>query len=187
MMLSSVFVLLLQVCSLRLMVGAVPTCQLQGELVLSTHHLLSDLGGTFPVHCLQYKHNISFPGSAFPAATASHPQCRQALWVVYESLREAGLMFEDHGLPVGEGGLTWDEKKLEDFRNVQDRLLEEGSCLSRVDASGVLSPYFRNVTAVLQQQDAADCGWTSLRRDLLWVLKSALQTHKGCLTWRKAN
>ncbi|XP_070837216.1 interferon phi 2 [Chaetodon trifascialis] len=187
MMLSSVLLVFLQVCSLQLTAVAVPTCRLQGKVVQSAHDLLRDLGGKFPDHCRPYNANISFPGSAFPAATASHPKCRQALWVVYESLREAGLIFDDHELPVGEGGVTWDDKKLEDFQNLQHRLLEEGSCLSSVDTSGVLSPYFSNVTAVLQQQDSAACGWMALRRDLLRVLMSVLHQHHSCLSWGNAH
>ncbi|XP_070780053.1 interferon phi 2 [Enoplosus armatus] len=187
MTLSSVLLVLLQVCSLQLMVVAMPTCQLQGHLVQSAHHLLRDLGGPFPVPCLPYNTNISFPVSAFPAATASHPQCRRALRVVYESLKEAGFIFENNELPVGEGGVTWDDQKLEHFQNLQDRLVEEGSCLSSGDGAGVLSSYFSNVTAVLQQPESAACGWMALRRDLLWVLKSALQKHDTCFTWRNAH
>nr|QTY39051.1 IFNc [Lateolabrax japonicus] len=186
-MFSSVLLVLLQVCSLQLMVVAKPTCQLQGDLVQSAHHLLRDLGGEFPVHCLPYNVNISFPTSAFPAATTNHIQCRRVLGVVYESLWEAGLMFEDPGLPVGEGGVNWDDQKLDTFRNLQYRLLEDGSCLSSVNGSGVLSSYFSNVTAVLEQQESATCGWMALRRDLLWVLKSAPQKYRSCFTWRHAH
>ncbi|KAE8282654.1 hypothetical protein D5F01_LYC18041 [Larimichthys crocea] len=181
---SSVLLVLLQFYSLKLMVAAMPTCQLEGDLVQSAHHLLRDLGADFPEHCLPYNANISFPSSAFPAATANHPQCHKSLWVVHESLREAGLVFQDNDIPVGEGGVTWNDQKLEDFQNLQYRLVEEGSCLSSVNGSGVLSSYFSNVTAVLQEQDSAACGWMALRRDLLWVLKSALQKHRTCFTWR---
>ncbi|XP_044188105.1 interferon phi 3 [Thunnus albacares] len=185
---SSVLLLLLQLCSLQLMLVAMPTCHLQGTLVQEAHNLLRDLGTPFPVHCLPYNANISFPSSVFPAATANHPQCRRALWVVYESLDKAGPIFndEDHVPPVGKGGVNWDVKKLDDFKNVQDRLQEQGSCLSDVDTSGVLSPYFGNVTAVIEQENAA-CGWQALRRDLLWVLKSALQNHHKCFTWSHAH
>ncbi|XP_039973916.1 interferon beta-like [Xiphias gladius] len=182
MMASSVLLVLLQLCSLQLMVYARPTCQLQENVVKNTHHLLRDLGGPFPVHCLQYNVNISFPDSEIPTATASHPQCRRALLVVYESLQGMQLMFEDNELPVGEGGVTWDDTILNTFRNLQNRLLEEGSCLSSVDGPGVLSSYFSNVTAVVQQQDSAACGWMALRRDVLRVLKTTLQKHHSCFT-----
>uniref|UniRef100_A0A665WMN0 Interferon alpha-4-like n=1 Tax=Echeneis naucrates TaxID=173247 RepID=A0A665WMN0_ECHNA len=175
---------LLQLCSLQLLVVAMPTCRLLEDVVLNTHHLLRDLGGAFPVQCLKYNINISFPDSAFPASTANHPQCRQALWVVYETLRETQLLFEDFELPVGEGGVSWDRKKLSSFQNLQDRLLEEGSCLSTNKTPDVLSPYFSNVTAVVQQQGSAACGWMALRRDVLWVLKTALREHHSCFTRR---
>lgn len=94
-------------------------------------------------------------------------------------------MFDDEELPAG---VTWERKKVQKFRMEQDRLGEEGSCvstyrfsyppsvlslspsylslsvpltclslqLSGVGSSGVLAPYFSNVTAVLQQQVNSD-------------------------------
>ncbi|XP_035471364.1 uncharacterized protein LOC118288895 isoform X1 [Scophthalmus maximus] len=131
--------LLLQLCSFQLMVVAMPTCKLQANVVLKTHNLLRDLGAAFPVHCLQYNVNISFPDSAFPDATASHPQCRRALWVVYESLRGMQLILEQNDSPVGEGGVTWDEGILDNFQNLQHRLLEDGSCVSMTRGSSGVS------------------------------------------------
>ncbi|XP_034396052.1 interferon phi 3 [Cyclopterus lumpus] len=186
MTLSSVVLVLLQVYSLHRMAVAKPTCLLEGNMVQSAHHLLRDLGGPFPILCLPYRANISFPDSAFPTAKANHIQCRRALRVVYESLQGAEQVFEDHGLPVGGGGVTWDREKLNRFRHLQHRLLEKGSCLSSVD-SGVLPSYFSNVTAVLQQQDSASCGWMSLKRDLLRVLESTLHHQPSCFTWRHAH
>uniref|UniRef100_A0A8P4KHP2 Uncharacterized protein n=1 Tax=Dicentrarchus labrax TaxID=13489 RepID=A0A8P4KHP2_DICLA len=185
MMLSSVLLVLLQVCSLQLMVVSKPACQLRGDLVQSLHHVLRDLGGDFPAHCLPYNNNISFPNSALPAASANHPQCRRALWVVYESLSEAELIFLNNDSPVGEGGVTWDDQKLEDFQTRLNRLVEDGRCLSRVGDS--VSPYFTNVTAVIEQQESTACGWSALKRDLLWVLKSTLHDHRTCFTWLKAH
>ncbi|XP_068425014.1 interferon epsilon-like [Clinocottus analis] len=167
MTLSSVVLMLLQVYSLQLIAVAKPTCSLEGDMVQKAHHWLRDLAEPFPIHCLPYRANVSFPDSALPTAKANHIQCRQALWVVYESLQGAEQVFEDHEVPVGGGGVSWDQEKLVRFQHLQHRLLEEGSCLSSVDGSDVLSSYFSNVTAVLQQQNNAGCGWTSLRRDLL--------------------
>lgn len=39
-------------------------------------------------------------------------------------------MFEDYELPVGEGGVTWDDQKLTKFRHLQTRLQEDGDCVS---------------------------------------------------------
>ncbi|KAK1875660.1 Interferon alpha-G [Dissostichus eleginoides] len=164
MMLVSLLLILLQVCSQLMTAVAIPTCLLNGHVVQSAHHMLRDLGGSFPVSCLPVNINISFPSSALPAAASANPlQCRKALWVVYESLQEAGIVFEED-LPAG---LTWRDEKLQRFRHLQFRLMEEG----------------HNVTAVLEQQGSAVCGWEALRRDLLWVLKSALHQHHNCFTW----
>ncbi|KAI4790525.1 hypothetical protein KUCAC02_034571 [Chaenocephalus aceratus] len=146
-MLVSLLLILLQVCSQLMTAVAIPTCLLNGH------------GGSFPVSCLPVNINISFPSSALPAAASANPlQCRKALWVVYESLQEAGLVFEED-LPAG---LTWRDEKLQRFRHLQFRLMEEGQC-------------FWSSSAV--------CGWEALRRDLLWVLKSALHQHHNCFTW----
>ncbi|KAL6102325.1 ifna2 [Pungitius sinensis] len=184
MMMSSVLLIHLQVYSLHLMVAAMPTCSLEGNIVKSAHHLLRDLAGKFPNYCRQYNTNISFPYSALPAAKANPSQCRRALWVVYESLQEAEQIFEDHELPVGVEGFSWNNQKFINFQHLQHRLLEKGQCLSSVGGSVVLSSYFSNVTAVLQQQDSAACGWMAMRRDLLQVLESTLLRHHNCFTWR---
>ncbi|KAK5856889.1 hypothetical protein PBY51_008451 [Eleginops maclovinus] len=178
-MLVSLLLILLQVCSQLLTAVAMPTCLLNGHVVQSAHHMLRDLGGPFPVSCWPVNVNISFPSSALTAASENHLQCRKALRVVYESLQEAGLIFEED-LPAG---LTWGEEKLQRFQHLQFRLMEEGECLSGVDGSVALSAYFSNVTAVLEQQGSAACGWEALRRDLLWILKSALHQHHNCFTW----
>nr|XP_046272202.1 interferon phi 3 [Scatophagus argus]XP_046272203.1 interferon phi 3 [Scatophagus argus] len=187
MMLPSFLLILLQVCSLQLMVAARPSCRLRADLVQSAHQLLLDLGGDFPVRCLPYNANISFPVSIFSPAAVNQPQCCRALWVVYESMQKAETIFLNNELPVGEGGVTWDNKTLDDFQNMQDQLVEEGKYLASIDNSGALTPYFHNLTAVLQQQDGASCGWMALRRDLIRVLKSALHNHRACLTWRHAH
>nr|XP_043907289.1 interferon beta-like [Solea senegalensis] len=175
---SVIFLVLLQLCGLQLMLVAMPTCRMRENLVRTSHHLLRDLGGPFPVHCLQYNVNISFPDSALPATSANQAQCRRALWVVYETLNETQLILQNNHLPVGGGGVTWDEGKLDTFMNLQERLLEEGSCLST--GPHAVSSYFSNVTAVLQHKESAACGWMALRRDVLRVLKIVLHKHHNC-------
>nr|UIG83463.1 interferon B-like protein [Planiliza haematocheilus] len=187
MMPSSALFILLSLCSLQLTVVPLPICQMLGKVVQNAHNLLRDLAGPFPVHCLQYNTNISFPDSTIPAAGSSRSQCDQSLWVLYETLRGAEFLFEEYDLPVGEAGFSWDEQKLDIFRNLQNRLVTDGSCqLSNVNASSAISSYFSNVTAVIENQDSAACGWMAMRRDLLWVMKSTLHKHKDCFRWRHA-
>ncbi|XP_065820838.1 interferon phi 2 [Labrus bergylta] len=181
MMLSSVLLVVLQLCSLQLIVVSRPTCRLQGDLVKSAHDLLKDLGGAFPARCLPYNANILFPRSALSFNVANHMQCDQVLSVVNESLWEAGKIFED---PEGPFPATWDEQKVARFQGLQDRIVEGASCLS--GSSDVLTPYFSNVTEILKQQESAACGWKALRRDLVRFLKFTLQTHHTCFIWRSA-
>uniref|UniRef100_A0A3B5AQA5 Uncharacterized protein n=1 Tax=Stegastes partitus TaxID=144197 RepID=A0A3B5AQA5_9TELE len=180
---SSVLLLVLQLCSLQLMAVARPRCWLPGKVMEEAHHQLRQMGGLYPFQCWPYNANTTLPDSVFTdyPTNPSHTACRHVLWVVYESLRESELIFKEHDLPVGEGGVNWDEQKLDKFRNFQDRLVEQdGRCLSGVSSSVVLSSYFSNVTTLVEQQDSAACGWFALRRDLLKVLKSALQDHQDC-------
>lgn len=45
-------------------------------------------------------------------------------------LSEATNIFDNYTLPVGEGGVNWDLKKLDDFLNILYQLLDQGSCVS---------------------------------------------------------
>ncbi|XP_077413546.1 interferon alpha-F-like [Vanacampus margaritifer] len=175
-------VIVLQLHSIHVMTAAVPACDLPGNVVLEAQNLLQDLGALFPVRCLPYNANATFPRSAL----ANSPQCQWALEFLYKSLQGAEQVFEDYDFALGEGGLAWDLCKLDDFQNLQNGLLQESSCLSRatdVNPDPDLSSYFGNVSALLQQQDSATCGWSVLRRDVLWVLKTTLHQHHSCFRW----
>uniref|UniRef100_A0A3Q2WM48 Uncharacterized protein n=1 Tax=Haplochromis burtoni TaxID=8153 RepID=A0A3Q2WM48_HAPBU len=187
---STVLLILLPLFGLQMMLVAKPTARcrpLTGRVVTGAHHLLNATGPKFPLHCRPVNANISFPDSTLPTTAANRSQCPRVLWVVYKSLEGMWLTYEEHELPVGDGGVNWDEKKLEEFFTLQDRLQDEGRCLpSDEEASGLLSSYFSNVTAVIEQQDSAACGWEALRRDVIWVLKSTQQMHRSCFNWSHA-
>nr|QMT27587.1 interferon c [Oreochromis niloticus] len=189
---SIILLILLPLFGLQMMLVAKPTpqcCPLTGNVVKEAHHLLKTMGEPkFPLHCRPVNANISFPDSTLPTTAANRSQCPRVLWVVYKSLEGMWLTYEEHELPVGDGGVNWDEKKLDDFFNLQYRLQDEGRCLpSDVEASGLLSSYFSNVTAVIEQQDSAACGWEALRRDVIWVLKSTQQIHRSCFNLSHAH
>ncbi|KAM9783960.1 interferon alpha-1-like [Syngnathus typhle] len=177
----AVVVLCLQLCSVNVMTAAVPACKIPGHVVMEAHNLLRDLGTLFPVHCLPYNINATFPR----AAIANSTQCHQALRALHHSLQAAEQVFEDYDIPLGEGGLAWDHRKLDDFQNLQHRLLHRDGCLPATAATPDLgfTAYFGNVSTLLQQQDSATCGWSMLRRDVLWALKTALRRHHSCFNW----
>uniref|UniRef100_A0A3B5RA26 Uncharacterized protein n=1 Tax=Xiphophorus maculatus TaxID=8083 RepID=A0A3B5RA26_XIPMA len=175
---TSVLLFLLQLCCLQMMLVSMPTCKLPGKMVRDTHNLY-DLTQTSSQSQSWVLLSLTVIGSL---------QCRWSSLVVYECLREANLIFTEYDVPEGDGGLTWSQQKLEDYQNLQDRLVEENQCVSiRASASAVLSPFFRNVTAVVEQQDGSACGWEILRSDLLQVLKLALHKHHGCFNWTRAH
>uniref|UniRef100_A0A3B3V5T2 Uncharacterized protein n=1 Tax=Poecilia latipinna TaxID=48699 RepID=A0A3B3V5T2_9TELE len=170
-----------------MMLVSMPTCKLPGKMVRQTHDLLEDMGLRLPTQCYQLSSDIHLPDSVLSDASTKHSKCRWTSLVVYECLREANLIFTEYDVPEGEGGLTWSQQKLEYYQNLQDRLVEEHQCLNTTEASEVLSPFFRNVTAVVEQQDGSACGWEILRSDLLQVLKLALHNHHGCFNWTRAH
>lgn len=57
-------------------------------------------------------------------------QCRRTLVVLYQFLQGAGAMFAEYDLPEGEGGITWNNRKLEHYLNLQYRLVDEHPCVS---------------------------------------------------------
>ncbi|XP_061606237.1 interferon phi 2 isoform X2 [Phyllopteryx taeniolatus] len=207
-MIVALVVLVLRLGSVHVRTAAVPVCSLPENVVLEAHNLLRDLGALFPVHCLPYNANATFPCTALTNAT----QCRQTLRVLHRALRGAEQVFQDNRLPHGEGAFAWDQRKLDHFQNLQNRLVRDGGCVSsatprrprrvwhvgrppsrltgwlsarfQLSAGALsdphLSSYFGNVTSLLQQQDSAICGWSLLRRDVLWVLNTALRRHRSC-------
>ncbi|CAK6981978.1 interferon alpha-G-like [Scomber scombrus] len=123
-------VLFLQLCSLQLMLVAMPTCLLNEPRTQKAHVLLGKMGPPFPVECLPYNANISFPVSAFPAATANHQQCRQVLGVVYEALNKTFNLFDDLNSPE-EPPVSWDGAHLGNFMNLQFQLMGQyNNCCS---------------------------------------------------------
>ncbi|XP_077386418.1 interferon alpha-17-like [Festucalex cinctus] len=178
----AVVVMVLQLHNIHVMTAAVPTCGLPGNVVLEAQNLLQDLGPLFPARCLPYNANATVPQAAFADST----QCQQALHFLYKSLQGAEQVFEEYDFALEDSGLAWDMCKLDDFQNLQNGLLQESSCLSRATAANPdpgLSSYFSNVSALLQQQDSATCGWSVLRRDVLWVLNTTLHQHHSCFNW----
>lgn len=50
--------------------------------------------------------------------------------MVYQFLQRAEVMFAEYDLPEGEGGVTWNNQKLEHYLNLQYRLVDEHPCVS---------------------------------------------------------
>ncbi|XP_029986208.1 interferon alpha-B-like [Sphaeramia orbicularis] len=176
---SSLLLTLLTLCALTtpLVAMPAPTCRFHGYLVKESLKLLRQLGGRdFPGSCLPYNHNISFPDSAFPQASANRLQCHQALKVIYALLEGVELILANSTCPS-----TWDESTLDTFRNLQDQLLDQGHCFSDRGSSELFSAYFNNMTTVLEQEVGSECGWAVLKKDLVTVLDSALHKYHKCL------
>uniref|UniRef100_A0A8C8D8B3 Uncharacterized protein n=1 Tax=Oncorhynchus tshawytscha TaxID=74940 RepID=A0A8C8D8B3_ONCTS len=175
----SAFLCLAQVCSMPM------PCQLQGQLVRITHNLLRDMGGHFPLECMQDNNVfIAFPATAF--TTSGAPQVIFAT-AIYETLKNIDTLFGADDLPT-----KWDQRKLENFLNIVYRQIEESKCmmgsvntcdyLVRVK---VLKTYFRNIAAVLKEKNFSYCAWEVVRKELLYSLQFILEHNSDSLLWAK--
>uniref|UniRef100_A0AAZ3PMR7 Uncharacterized protein n=1 Tax=Oncorhynchus tshawytscha TaxID=74940 RepID=A0AAZ3PMR7_ONCTS len=178
----SAFLCLAQVCSMPM------PCQLQGQLVRITHNLLRDMGGNFPLECLQENVFVPFPATAF--ATSDAPQVRYLQpdpKAIYETLKNIDTLFGADDLPT-----KWDQRKLENFQNIVYRQIEESKCVSyyaNTDRLTVylwtegLKTYFGNIAAVLKEKNFSYCAWEVVRQELLYSLQFILQHNSDSLLW----
>ncbi|XP_067088862.1 interferon alpha-14-like [Osmerus mordax] len=172
----SITILLLCLVQVRSM----PTCQLQGNLLKKTHHLLRDMGGNFPAQCQQDNVILAFPASAFNTSGAQ--QRRETTKAIHQTLERIGSLFADEDLPS-----AWDQKKLEDFLELVYRLTEESRCVSSSvdgdDGSETLKAFFDGLTGIVIDKSSSFCVWEVVRRELLSTLQFILKNHSDCLFW----
>uniref|UniRef100_A0A8C7TYM0 Uncharacterized protein n=1 Tax=Oncorhynchus mykiss TaxID=8022 RepID=A0A8C7TYM0_ONCMY len=140
----STFLCLAQVFSMPM------PCKLQRHLVGTTYLLLRDMGGHFPLECLQENVFMAFPATAF--ASSGEPQVNRQLYdSIYETLKNIDTLFRTDELPT-----MWDQQKLEYFQNIIYRQIEESECVStylgQYRQAKMLNTYFRNIAAVLKEK-----------------------------------
>uniref|UniRef100_A0A673Y5U6 Uncharacterized protein n=1 Tax=Salmo trutta TaxID=8032 RepID=A0A673Y5U6_SALTR len=167
----SAFLCLVQVFSMPM------PCHLQGQLVRTTHDLLRDMGGHFPMECLQDNVFIEFPATAFLSSSGAK--------AIYETLKNIDTLFGTDELPT-----MWDQQKLEYFQNIVYRQIEESKCMmSSVDTSDYpiraegLKTYFGNIAAVLKEKNISYCAWEVVRKELLYTLEFILKHNSDSLLW----
>uniref|UniRef100_A0A8C7DIK5 Interferon beta-like n=1 Tax=Oncorhynchus kisutch TaxID=8019 RepID=A0A8C7DIK5_ONCKI len=167
----SAFLCLVQVFSMPM------PCQLQGQLVRTTHNLLRDMGGHFPLECLQENVFMAFPATAFLSSSAAK--------AIYETLKNIDTLFGTDKLPT-----MWDQQKLEYFQNIIYRQIEESECMMGiVDTRDYLvrenglKTYFGNIAAVLKEKNFSYCAWEVVRKELLYTLEFILKHTSDSLLW----
>ncbi|XP_055752693.1 interferon alpha-6-like [Salvelinus fontinalis] len=175
----SAFLCLAQVFSMPM------PCQLRRYLVGTSHNLLRDMGGHFPLECLQ-ENNVFmvFPATAF--ATSGAPQLSSSgAKAIYETLKNIDTLFGTDELPT-----MWDQHKLEYFQNIIYRQTEESKCMmGSVDTSDYpiraegLKTYFGNIAAVLKEKNFSYCAWEVVRKELLYTLEFILKHNSDSLLW----
>ncbi|XP_029490957.1 interferon alpha-1-like [Oncorhynchus nerka] len=177
----STFLCLAQVCSMPM------PCQLQGQLVRITHNLLRDMGGHFPLECLQDNNVfIAFPATAFTTSGAPQLSSSGAM-AIYETLKNIDTLFGADDLPT-----KWDQRKLENFLNIVYRQIEESKCMmgsvntcDYLVRAKVLKTYFRNIAAVLNEKNFSYCAWEVVRKEFLYSLQFILEHNSDSLLWAK--
>uniref|UniRef100_A0A673Y5I1 Uncharacterized protein n=1 Tax=Salmo trutta TaxID=8032 RepID=A0A673Y5I1_SALTR len=170
----SAFLCLVQVFSMPM------PCHLQGQLVRTTHNLLRDMGGHFPMECLQDNVFMEFPATAFATSGGSG-----GAKAIYETLKNIDTLFGTDELPT-----MWDQQKLEYFQNIVYRQIEESKCMmSSVDTSDYpiraegLKTYFGNIAAVLKEKNSSYCAWEVVRKEFLYTLEFILKHNSDSLLW----
>ncbi|KAL2100551.1 hypothetical protein ACEWY4_002312 [Coilia grayii] len=169
-------------------VYSLPTpCRLQGELIQKVNDLLQNMGGLYPLECLDENVNLTFPDSAFKSNRTAQINVGvdQA---IYEVLRKIDVVFENDTMPD-----SWDQGKLDDFRNIVYRLVEESECvLTKAvqeddfpERETVLGAYFREMTNVLRQKEYSACAWEVVRKETLRTLRFILRNVSDHLFWTK--
>uniref|UniRef100_A0A4W5LM80 Uncharacterized protein n=1 Tax=Hucho hucho TaxID=62062 RepID=A0A4W5LM80_9TELE len=173
----SAFLCLVQVFSMPM------PCQLQQHLVRETHSLLRDMGGHFPLECLQENVRIEFPATAF--ATSGAPQLSSSgAKAIYETLKNIETLFVTDKLPT-----MWDQQKLDNFQNIIYRQIEDSECCgldtrNNLIMAKMLNTYFRNIAALfLFSQNFSYCAWEVVRKELLRTLDFILEHNSDSLLW----
>ncbi|XP_062386868.1 interferon alpha-1/13-like [Sardina pilchardus] len=148
------------------------TCRLQGALIKTVHDLLENMGGRFPLECLDHNVQLTFPASAFNRTAQVNVGMEKA---THEVLRHIDIVFENDTMP-----LIWDQRKLDGFRNIVYRLVEESECVLNksqpiqeddfTDRKIALDAYFKDISDNLQQKEFSVCAWEVARKEILRTL-----------------
>ncbi|XP_030649841.1 interferon alpha-11-like [Chanos chanos] len=169
-------------------VWSMPTphaCQLQRNLIETTHRLLETMGGHFPLQCVEENVKISFPATVIES---NKQQGTGAAKAVYEVLKSIDALFDNDSIPD-----QWDATKLDDFQNIVYRQIEESKCImSKTEESNDDFParkaavriFFDKLSAVLKEKVYSFCAWEIVRKELQYALRSILDD-KSNLLWSK--
>uniref|UniRef100_A0A8C7U7H9 Uncharacterized protein n=1 Tax=Oncorhynchus mykiss TaxID=8022 RepID=A0A8C7U7H9_ONCMY len=139
-------------------------CKLQRHLVGTTYLLLRDMGGHFPLECLQENVFMAFPATAFASSD------RQ----LYDAIYNIDTLFRTDELPT-----MWDQQKLEYFQNIIYRQIEESECILSLCKKKL---HFLNST-FLFSQNFTYCAWEVVRKEILYTLEFILIHHSDSLLW----
>ena len=165
-----------------------PTCQLQGDLTMSTYNLLRDMGRRFPDQCLleNLTFSATFPSASFVSSDGSTLQCAQVSPTIYHTLCEIEELWKSFELP--DQGRSWGEATTEHFQNILYRQVEDGRCLllhagSSTEDLEAVTGYFGSLADILRKTAGSMCGWEIVREQQLYVLKFVLQHNQVCFSW----
>ncbi|XP_035263013.1 interferon alpha-7-like [Anguilla rostrata] len=166
------------------------TCQLDGNLIRTSHNLLKDAGGHFPLQCIKENVLIMFPSSAFES-NGTIEQETGVKMAIYETLRSLSLVLEDGDLPT-----KWDEKIMDDFQNIVYRQVDSFSKCTMSskpndvdmntdfsDRATALKSYFDKITSLLQEKSFSFCAWEIVRKELVRTLHFILDHRSDMLRW----
>ncbi|XP_031427504.1 interferon beta-like [Clupea harengus] len=145
-------------------------------------------GGSFPFECLDQNVQLTFPASAFESNGTAQVNVGLKK-AIYDALRKIDVLFENDTMPN-----SWDQKKIDDFRNIVYRLVEENECgLNSYqaieddfsDREILLDAYFKEMADLLLQKEFSACAWEVVRKETLRTLGFILQNASDHLFWTR--
>ncbi|XP_067825362.1 interferon alpha-21-like [Heptranchias perlo] len=140
--------------------------QLQQVFNRDAQVALSEMGGPIPRHCVTERTSLRTESPDLSQLT-KRLQTQDRIQIVHQTLRHFIKIYS-----MNLGSVTWPQDKVENFRLLLDRQLEElEECVkkpgseSRPRRNAAIHRYFRKLEKFLKQKRFSDCAWEIIRAE----------------------
>ncbi|XP_067825350.1 interferon alpha-21-like [Heptranchias perlo] len=140
--------------------------QLQQVLNIETLSKLNEMGGPFPRQCVEERPSLKTK-SLNLVKLSGGLQTQDRIQIVHQTLRHFIKIYS-----MNLGSVTWPQDKMENFRLLLDRQLEElEECIkkpgseSRPRRNAAIHKYFRKLRIFLKQKRFSVCAWEIIRAE----------------------
>ncbi|XP_043530574.1 interferon a3-like [Chiloscyllium plagiosum] len=140
--------------------------QLQQVLNRDALKILTDMGGSFPLQCVATRESLQIdPLDLHQLVNRS--QAQEKFQIVHQTLRHISKIYSR-----SLGSVTWSREKVENFRLLLERQLQElETCVrkpgagSRQRRNSAILKYFKKLNKFLKQKKFSDCSWEIIRTE----------------------